>query len=94
MKQTVYYSTFGEKQIREQDPLKQGLKQVSAVVFFTVETIREQDPLKQGLKLKNPKMLVVIISKIREQDPLKQGLKHGRWSIECGALSLFVSKIH
>ncbi len=38
--------------IREQDPLKQGLKlmlpwKIHAFVF----SIREQDPLKQGLKL-------------------------------------------
>jgi len=39
--------------IREQDPLKQGLK----LNFWTMDimdnAIREQDPLKQGLKLEN-----------------------------------------
>ena len=40
------------RHIREQDPLKQGLKHAmncawEEIVFF----IREQDPLKQGLKL-------------------------------------------
>jgi len=37
--------------IREQDPLKQGLKHchVTLIVALLVQ-IREQDPLKQGLK--------------------------------------------
>ncbi len=39
------------KRIREQDPLKQGLKQQIACVQYVVKGIREQDPLKQGLKL-------------------------------------------
>ena len=38
--------------IREQDPLKQGLKQCSCGNIFRCSTIREQDPLKQGLKQK------------------------------------------
>ena len=38
--------------IREQDPLKQGLKQVGLCeLLFESHLIREQDPLKQGLKL-------------------------------------------
>ena len=37
--------------IREQDPLKQGLKPTDTVMISTVFIIREQDPLKQGLKL-------------------------------------------
>ncbi len=38
-------------QIREQDPLKQGLKQrFSHVIQLQKLKIREQDPLKQGLK--------------------------------------------
>ena len=62
--------------IREQDPLKQGLKPLTiAVSPSRISSIREQDPLKQGLK---PHFFTVsgdafII--IREQDPLKQGLK-------------------
>ncbi len=42
--------------IREQDPLKQGLKQYVADYIKCTE-IREQDPLKQGLK---PYMLLHI----------------------------------
>ena len=38
--------------IREQDPLKQGLKHPSSVIEIYTGKIREQDPLKQGLKLK------------------------------------------
>ena len=38
--------------IREQDPLKQGLKQPLSTGLFPISIIREQDPLKQGLKLK------------------------------------------
>ena len=38
--------------IREQDPLKQGLKQVVICEVPARTAIREQDPLKQGLKLK------------------------------------------
>ena len=40
-----------EELIREQDPLKQGLKLDSAVKRNRNRPIREQDPLKQGLKL-------------------------------------------
>ena len=36
--------------IREQDPLKQGLKQSSVNRHVPPFNIREQDPLKQGLK--------------------------------------------
>ena len=39
--------------IREQDPLKQGLKLFSACLSGEVKRIREQDPLKQGLKHKS-----------------------------------------
>jgi len=39
--------------IREQDPLKQGLKQIDPAVQWVVKEIREQDPLKQGLKQNN-----------------------------------------
>ena len=35
--------------IREQDPLKQGLKLRSDALLLEIN-IREQDPLKQGLK--------------------------------------------
>ena len=37
--------------IREQDPLKQGLKLLGLTYFLNSPVIREQDPLKQGLKL-------------------------------------------
>mgnify|MGYP000892604264 CR=1 FL=1 len=37
--------------IREQDPLKQGLKQKWREAPHKLDFIREQDPLKQGLKL-------------------------------------------
>ena len=37
--------------IREQDPLKQGLKLCCDLVEGDCVKIREQDPLKQGLKL-------------------------------------------
>ena len=36
--------------IREQDPLKQGLKLGLDMIQIVIITIREQDPLKQGLK--------------------------------------------
>ncbi len=39
------------RSIREQDPLKQGLKRVCNDVVKDMQSIREQDPLKQGLKL-------------------------------------------
>ena len=38
--------------IREQDPLKQGLKLRTFSCPSMVNNIREQDPLKQGLKQK------------------------------------------
>ena len=43
------YGRF-ENTIREQDPLKQGLKLRKVFPNNTCVTIREQDPLKQGLK--------------------------------------------
>ncbi len=36
--------------IREQDPLKQGLKPGKLTGADDIDNIREQDPLKQGLK--------------------------------------------
>ena len=38
------------KKIREQDPLKQGLKPRVSRITTPAGIIREQDPLKQGLK--------------------------------------------
>ena len=38
--------------IREQDPLKQGLKHEATIPIQLRSPIREQDPLKQGLKLR------------------------------------------
>jgi len=39
-----------KERIREQDPLKQGLKLLQGFTIQTKDNIREQDPLKQGLK--------------------------------------------
>ena len=38
------------RSIREQDPLKQGLKHSRLTFLPYLKIIREQDPLKQGLK--------------------------------------------
>ena len=62
--------------IREQDPLKQGLKRHASAIGQLSMFIREQDPLKQGLKLSAGFVPIVCGCRIREQDPLKQGLKH------------------
>ena len=61
--------------IREQDPLKQGLKQCINSAPQKLTPIREQDPLKQGLKLGKSSRRSWRRLPIREQDPLKQGLK-------------------
>ena|GEM_PF-3235985 len=46
-----YVSRNPSQRIREQDPLKQGLKpSVYGLSLCFLITIREQDPLKQGLK--------------------------------------------
>ncbi len=54
--------------IREQDPLKQGLKLFSKQILTHNPLIREQDPLKQGLKLPHFRWLlslsIVFVSKI------------------------------
>jgi len=42
--------------IREQDPLKQGLKHWESFRELLSGNIREQDPLKQGLKLKSKRV--------------------------------------
>ena len=52
MKQRKYDGTAGIINIREQDPLKQGLKRYLLLISVVIiRFIREQDPLKQGLKL-------------------------------------------
>ena len=61
--------------IREQDPLKQGLKHRVMYSSNGVSWIREQDPLKQGLKQIDFEASSFPLKPIREQDPLKQGLK-------------------
>ena len=63
--------------IREQDPLKQGLKQFTILYCKISKFIREQDPLKQGLKHMQGSERQDKTT-IREQDPLKQGLKPSR----------------
>ena len=46
--------------IREQDPLKQGLKQEKDDRDNKSDGIREQDPLKQGLKLDNLALIALV----------------------------------
>ena len=74
MKPSIDIRGIAWRSIREQDPLKQGLKPIQHSSMLMVTIIREQDPLKQGLK---PLLIVIrqLLLKIREQDPLKQGLK-------------------
>ena len=80
--------------IREQDPLKQGLKPGVAVLSIaSYPKIREQDPLKQGLKLDYLEACNQVII-IREQDPLKQGLKPIYMPNGLAAGTKFASKIH
>ena len=80
--------------IREQDPLKQGLKLSCDSRCCNIKPIiREQDPLKQGLKLSKVCWIGCCIS-IREQDPLKQGLKLHDLSVDIPRNRIFVSKIH
>ena len=54
--------------IREQDPLKQGLKQSIDCPIARELRIREQDPLKQGLKLGTYRLIglqkIIFVSKI------------------------------
>ena len=64
-----------DHRIREQDPLKQGLKPCIDSNPFSDIRIREQDPLKQGLKHSSRVVCFINHHHIREQDPLKQGLK-------------------
>ena len=91
MKPYTYTPNASVKLIREQDPLKQGLKHI--VNQKTAEKrIREQDPLKQGLKL-NTTMKKQATKTIREQDPLKQGLKH-KCLTDYSCIFEFASKIH
>ena len=68
--------------IREQDPLKQGLKLGGCWCMAYEGTIREQDPLKQGLKQNKHCYHKIIFRLIREQDPLKQGLKLTKISLK------------
>ena len=79
--------------IREQDPLKQGLKLRILCKPLKWRLIREQDPLKQGLKL-HYHSSCRINSPIREQDPLKQGLKHPSAVARAASEITFASKIH
>ena len=79
--------------IREQDPLKQGLKQELTTYEKQQNIIREQDPLKQGLK-QHKTHSKVSIHHIREQDPLKQGLKLRVAPTSSQWFTGFESKIH
>ncbi len=81
------------KSIREQGPLKQGLKLSGFGRVEGLTTIREQDPLKQGLK---PVFSISVscFAIIREQDPLKQESKCRRKTQIREQTKSFVSKIH
>ena len=80
--------------IREQDPLKQGLKLNEKEEWENGDTIREQDPLKQGLKLMCLEWSEMVSHSIREQDPLKQGLKPSFVLSKIPTYVSFASKIH
>ena len=61
------YTISMQNYIREQDPLKQGLKPNFSSLNPLGSVIREQDPLKQGLKLVAcpcPSRTVLFASKI------------------------------
>ena len=58
----------------EEDPIKQGLNQLSYVV--------EEDPIKQGLKLPLVDEYGIISKSVVEEDPIKQGLKPGTPPVE------------
>ena len=75
MKRSQYARKVFPIDIREQDPLKQGLKPHDTDSVTPSIFIREQDPLKQGLKLRSLTLSYRLPGRIREQDPLKQGLK-------------------
>ena len=79
--------------IREQDPLKQGLKLKKMINYRKELCIREQDPLKQGLK-RSKCIKFIRAVRIREQDPLKQGLKHLDKIVWFFIIWRFASKIH
>jgi len=80
------------KTIREQDPLKQGLKQISDIVEIHNRGDSRARSTKTRIETKTGS--VIQQSKIiREQDPLKQGLKLEGTAFPIGVIK-FASKIH
>ena len=61
--------------VKEVNPLKQGLKQGGRKVNAMSElVVKEVNPLKQGLKL-DFNSWIFFLSLVKEVNPLKQGLK-------------------
>ena len=61
------------KNVKDQHPLKQGLKLNFASTKEPVNCVKDQHPLKQGLKQYSPPY--IIYYHVKDQHPLKQGLK-------------------
>jgi len=80
--------------IREQDPLKQGLKRCNELKpGCSIRNSRARS-IKTRIETYERYMLQISRKHIREQDPLKQGLKHF-WVFNCiFSFQKFASKIH
>ena len=80
--------------IREQDPLKQGLKHINyGNYYFSMPNIREQDPLKQGLKPTSCSRSYIFTSDSRARSTKTriETYSKSRPGWQC---YLFASKIH
>ena len=75
-----YFTCFSKNiwVVKEEYPLKQGLKRLFLILLsFLFLFVKEEYPLKQGLKLKYHILFTYQpVWRVKEEYPLKQGLKH------------------
>ena len=81
-------------EIRKQDPLKQGLKQIAADFKRSHNHHSKARSTKTRIETPNLSFCRLLPSEIRKQDPLKQGLKHCIISRCIADAQVFESKIH
>ena len=80
--------------IREQDPLKQGLKRHTLCIITRSLGYSRARSIKTRIETITYRLYASVLHSIREQDPLKQGLKPTGLDSTTEALSGFASKIH
>ena len=74
--ETIYLNPLCKrKEVREQHPLQQGLRQINKLqINDRLTKVREQHPLQQGLR-RYSGVFTSVMNRVREQHPLQQGLR-------------------